>query len=71
MVPHSDNILADSQFVASQPQRLCPLLEYNGGQSNSKMSFRTSTLVPRREILTMPDEPGLGPDVDRQKCKRV
>ena len=71
MVPHGDNILADCQCVASQPEQLCPLLEYNGGQTGSKMSFPTRILVPKREILTMPDEPGLGPDLDRHKCKRV
>ena len=71
MVPHSDNILADCQCVASQPESLYPLLEYNRGQTEAKMSFRTRTLVPDKEILTMPDERVLGPDVGLRKCKRL
>lgn len=71
VVPHSDNILTDCQCVASQPESLCPMLEYNSGQTATKLSFRTRILATEKEILTMPDEPGLGPDVDLQKCKRV
>lgn len=71
VVPHSDNILADCQCVASQPESLCPLLEYNSGQTAAKLSFRTRILAPTKEVLTMPDEPGLGPDLDLGKCKRV
>ena len=65
VVPHSDHILTNCQCVASQRRSLCPMVEYNAGQTRSKLSFRTRTLEPKREILTMPEEPGLGPDIDR------
>ena len=71
VVPHSDNILTDCQCVASQPESLCPMLEFNAGQTASKLSFRTRTLKPDVEVLTMPHEPGLGPDIDPKKCKRL
>ena len=71
VVPHCDNFMTSCQCVASQPESLCPLAEYNGGQTQRKMSFRTSTLVPDKEILTMPTSPGLGPPIDRNKCRRV
>lgn len=71
VVPHSDNILTDCQCVASQPESLCPMLEFNAGQTASKLSFRTRTLKPDVELLTMPHEPGLGPDIDLKKCKRI
>ena len=71
VVPHSDYILSDCQCVASQDESLCPLLEYNEGQTRSKLSFRTRTIEPDIEVLTMPDEPGLGPDIDLSRCKRI
>jgi L-alanine-DL-glutamate epimerase-like enolase superfamily enzyme len=71
VVPHSDHILTDCQCVASQDESLCPLLEYNDGQTKSKLSLRTRSIQPNIEVLTMPDEPGLGPDIDVSRCKRL
>lgn len=71
VVPHSDHILTNCQCVASQPESLCPIVEYNEGQTKSKLSFRTRILEPHREMLTMPEEPGLGPDIDATKCERL
>ena len=71
VVPHSDHILTNCQCVASQGESLCPMLEYNEGQTRSKLSFRTRSLHPKAEVLTMPDEPGLGPDIDFARCKRL
>ncbi len=71
VVPHSDHILTDCQCVASQDEALCPMLEYNDGQTRSKLSFRTRSIQPDMEVLTVPDEPGLGPDIDLTKCKRL
>jgi len=71
VVPHSDHILSNCQCVASQDESLCPLLEYNEGQTKSKLAFRTRIILPDVEVLTMPEEPGLGPDVDLSRCKRL
>jgi L-rhamnonate dehydratase len=71
VVPHSDNILTDCQCVASQDDSLCPMLEYNDGQTKKKFSFRTRSVQPDMEVLTMLDEPGLGPDIDPTKCTRL
>ncbi len=71
VVPHSDHILSNAQCVASQPEPLCPMLEYNREQTLSKLSFRTRMVRPDVEVLTMPDEPGLGPDIDTVKCRRL
>lgn len=71
VVPHSDHILSNCQCVASQDESLCPLLEYNEGQTKSKLSLRTRIVLPDVEVLTMPDEPGLGPDIDLSRCKRL
>jgi len=71
VVPHSDHILTNCQCVASQPQALCPMVEYNAGQTESKLKLRTRLIEPKMEILIMPEEPGLGPDIDLAKCKRL
>ena len=71
VVPHSDNLLTDCQCVASQPESLCPMLEYNAGQTQNKMGYRTRILAADVERFVMPDEPGLGPDIDTAKCKRL
>jgi L-alanine-DL-glutamate epimerase-like enolase superfamily enzyme len=71
VIPHCDNFMTDSQCVASQPVSLCPLAENNEGQTRVKMSFRTRLLVPEAEVIAMPAEPGLGPDLDRARLKVV
>jgi L-alanine-DL-glutamate epimerase-like enolase superfamily enzyme len=71
VVPHSTCILTDTQCVASQPESLCPLIEYNVEQSVAIMSLRTPNLEPVAEVLTVPGNPGLGPDLDPAKCKAV
>ncbi len=71
VIPHCDNFMTDSQCVASQQVALCPLAENNEGQTRSKMSFRTRALLPVNEVMAMPDEPGLGPDIDRARLKVI
>jgi len=71
VVPHCDNFMTNVQCVASQSESLCPMVEYNDGQTDRKMSFRTRILRPEFEILKTPDEPGLGPDLDHLKIERI
>lgn len=71
VVPHCDNFMTNVQCVASQPESLCPMVEYNDGQTERKMSFRTRILRPENEILETPLEPGLGPDLDHNKIERI
>jgi L-alanine-DL-glutamate epimerase-like enolase superfamily enzyme len=71
MVPHCDNFMTNVQCVASQPESLCPMVEYNDGQTERKMSFRARVLRPEFEVIDTPEEPGLGPDLDYGRIKRV
>lgn len=71
VVPHCDNFMTNVQCVASQSEALCPLVEYNDGQTERKMSFRTRFLRPEFEILKTPEEPGLGPSLDHKKIERI
>ena len=71
VVPHCDNFMTNVQCVASQSESLCPMVEYNDGQTDRKMSFRTRILRPEFEILKTPDEPGLGPDLEHKKIERI
>ena len=67
IVPHCDNFMTNLQCVASQPESLCPLVEYNDTQTESKMNYRTRILRPVNEVIDVPREPGLGPDLTRAK----
>lgn len=71
VVPRCDNFMTNVQCVASQPELLCPMVEYNDGQTDRKMSFRTRILRSESEILKTPNEPGLGPDLDHTKIERI
>jgi L-alanine-DL-glutamate epimerase-like enolase superfamily enzyme len=71
VVPHCDNFMTNVQCVASQAESLCPMVEYNDGQTERKMSFRKRVLRPESEVLIIPEEPGLGPDLDYDKIERV
>ena len=71
VVHHCDNFMTNVQCVASQPESLCPMVEYNDTQTERKMSFRTRILRPESEILKTPEEPGLGPDLDYKKIERI
>ncbi|TNF41317.1 MAG: mandelate racemase/muconate lactonizing enzyme family protein [Bacteroidetes bacterium] len=71
IVPHCDNFMTNVQCVASQPESLCPLVEYNDTQTERKMSFRTRILRPESEILKTPEEPGLGPDLNYKMIERI
>ena len=63
VVPHCNNFMSNVQCVASQPVTLCPLVEYNSEGTKSKMNYRTRELIPEREMLITPEEPGLGPSL--------
>jgi L-alanine-DL-glutamate epimerase-like enolase superfamily enzyme len=71
VIPHCDNFMSDSQCVASQSESLCPFAENNEGQTRNKMSFRTRVILADAEVVALPDEPGMGPDLDRARIKAV
>ena len=53
-----------AHVVASQPETLCPMVEYGEGWMPGRQSLQTRLVAPEAGILTVPTEPGLGPGLD-------
>lgn len=71
VVPHGHHVLAASACVASQPESLCPMLEY---LIRSRIQFQrcqTRPLVAEAGKFAQGDEPGLGPSIDESRLERV
>jgi L-alanine-DL-glutamate epimerase-like enolase superfamily enzyme len=70
VVPHGHHVLAAAQVVASQPEALCPLLEYGEAWMPGRQALQTRRVEPEAGILTVPSEPGLGPGPDWSRLVR-
>lgn len=71
VVPHGHHVLAASACVASQPESLCPMLEY---LIRSRIQFQrsqTRPLVAAAGKFALGEEPGLGPSLDEARLERV
>ena len=71
VVPHGHHVLAASSCVASQPETLCPMLEY---LIRSRIQFQhcqTRPMVAEAGTFEMSEEPGLGPSLDEERMERV
>ena len=71
LIPHGHHILAAANCVASQPESLCPMVEYGVTFTKGRQAFQTRVLFPEAGRLTMPTESGLGPDIDWKRIERV
>lgn len=71
LVPHSHHFLADAQVVASQPETLCPMVEYGVWFTRDRQAFQTRTSMPEKAHLAMPTETGLGPHMDWDRLESV
>lgn len=71
MIPHGHHVLAAANFVATQPESLCPMIEYGVTFTKARQAFQTRILFPEAGRLTMPHEPGLGPDIDWDRIERL
>jgi L-alanine-DL-glutamate epimerase-like enolase superfamily enzyme len=71
LVPHGHHILSAAHVVASQPESLCPLVEYGVWFTRDRQAFQTRTILPERGRVVMPSEPGLGPPLDWERLERV
>ncbi len=71
VVPHGHHVLGASTCVASQPEALCPMLEY---LIRSRIQFQhcqTRPMVAEAGTFAMAEEPGLGPSLDEARMERV
>lgn len=71
LIPHGHHVLAAAQGVASQPESLCPMIEYGVTFTKARQAQQTRVLFPKAGRLEMPTEPGLGPGIDWNRIERV
>jgi len=71
LIPHGHHVLAAAQGVATQPESLCPMVEYGITFTKARQAQQTRVLFPEAGRLKMPEEPGLGPGIDWNRVERV
>lgn len=71
LIPHGHHVLAAANGVASQPESLCPMIEYGISFTKDRQAQQTRVLFPKAGRLEMPTEPGLGPGIDWDRIERV
>lgn len=71
LIPHGHNVLAAANCVASQPDSLCPMIEYGVTFTKDRQAYQTRVLWPAAGRLEMPTEAGLGPGMDWARIDRV
>lgn len=72
VVPHGHHVLAAAHAVASQPESLCPMVEFLFHRhARAIQRFQKRIVQPEGGYLEMPAEPGLGPPLDESRIERV
>jgi L-alanine-DL-glutamate epimerase-like enolase superfamily enzyme len=71
VIPHGHHVLAASDCVASQPESLCPMLEYLFKSRIQFQHCQTRPMVAEAGTFTMAQEPGLGPSLDEARLERI
>jgi L-alanine-DL-glutamate epimerase-like enolase superfamily enzyme len=71
VIPHGHHVLAAAQTVASQPESLCPMVEYGRSWVVPRQRCQTRVVEPEAGYVQTPNEPGLGPSVDWSRCERL
>jgi L-alanine-DL-glutamate epimerase-like enolase superfamily enzyme len=64
VIPHGHSTPANAHLIASQPELTCPLLEYLVKWNQVHQHFLKEPLHPVNGIVTVPDGPGMGTDLD-------
>jgi L-rhamnonate dehydratase len=71
VIPHGHHVLAASNCVASQPEAICPMLEYLIKSRTQFQHCQTRPMVAAAGAFEMAEEPGLGPSLDEAKMERL
>jgi L-alanine-DL-glutamate epimerase-like enolase superfamily enzyme len=69
VVPHGHHVLGAAACVASQPDSLCPMLEYLMRSRTQFQHCQTRPLVAEKGVFAMAEEPGLGPSLDAARME--
>ena len=69
VVPHAHTV-ATAHVLAAQPASLCPMLEFLMNHSLIHQFFFKEPVEPQNGMVTLPDRPGLGVELDDSKIQR-
>ena len=69
VVPHAHTV-ATAHVLAVQPASLCPMLEFLMNHSIAHQFFFEQPIVPRNGVVTLPQGPGLGVNIDNNKVQQ-
>jgi L-alanine-DL-glutamate epimerase-like enolase superfamily enzyme len=69
VIPHGHSTPASAHLIASQPMNTCPLLEYLVKWNEVHQFFLKTPLKPASGVVSLPDGPGLGMDLDEAKIE--
>ncbi len=70
VVPHGHSTPASAHLIASQSASLCPILEYLIKWNEIHQFFLKTPLKPQGGVVTLPETPGLGMELDEAKIER-
>jgi L-alanine-DL-glutamate epimerase-like enolase superfamily enzyme len=70
VIPHGHSTPATAHVIAAWPQTTCPLLEYLVKWNEIHQFFLKTPLKPSGGVITLPDAPGLGMELDEAKIER-
>ena len=70
VVPHGDSVPATVHLMASQPENVCPWLEYQIKFNMRAQFFIKDPVRPVNGMVALPERPGLGIELDESKIQR-
>jgi L-rhamnonate dehydratase len=71
VIPHGHSLHAAMHVVASQPEEVCPLVEYLIQKMSTYYTFEKHQPRPVNGLITLPDRPGFGIEFDEYKIKDI
>ena len=71
VIPHGHSIHAAMHVVASQPEEICPLVEYLIRKMSNYYDFEMHQPRPVDGMLELPERPGFGIELDESKIADV
>lgn len=71
VIPHGHSLHAAMHVVASQPQEVCPLVEYLIQKMQTYYDFEVHQPRPVKGMLALPDRPGFGIELDESRIADI
>ncbi len=69
VIPHGHSTPASAHVIAAWPVTTCPMLEYLIKWSEVHQHFLKTPLKPANGVITLPNKPGLGMELDEDKME--